>query len=129
MQFLHAKERVPFFYILLWDCRQLCCNGRDPAHIAFEQDILTRLAGSGRLFALPVFRWWSQVKTAGSAIYANRHYLALYKQKHPKRLASASNSSCYIIGDVYIHPSATVHPTSVVRGINCSLWFTNLLVC
>ena len=23
--------------------------------------------------------WWSQIKTAGSAIYANRHYLALYR--------------------------------------------------
>lgn len=95
--------------------RQLCCNGRDPAHISFEQDILTRLAGSGRLFAIPVLRWWSQVKTAGSAIYANRHYLALYKQKHPNRLASTSNDSCNIIGDVYIHSSATVHPTSIVR--------------
>ncbi|EFN63031.1 Mannose-1-phosphate guanyltransferase alpha [Camponotus floridanus] len=99
---------------------QLCCNGRDPAHISFEQDILTRLAGSGRLFAIPVLRWWSQVKTAGSAIYANRHYLALYKQKHPNRLASTSNDSCNIIGDVYIHSSATVHPTSIL-GPNVSI--------
>lgn len=99
---------------------QLCCNGRDPAHISFEQDILTRLAGSGRLFALPVLRWWSQVKTAGSAIYANRHYLALYKQKQPERLASTSKNSCHIIGDVYIHESASVHPTSVL-GPNVSI--------
>ena len=48
-----------------------------------------RLAGTGRLFALPILKWWSQVKTAGSAIYANRHYLNLYKAKHPDRLASA----------------------------------------
>lgn len=74
-----------------------------------------RLAGTGRLFALPVLKWWSQVKTAGSAIYANRHYLALYKAKHPNRLASAVNGPCQIIGDIYIHPSASVHPTAVVK--------------
>jgi len=99
---------------VLRDHRQLY-NGRDPAHISFEQDILTRLAGSGRLFALPVLRWWSQVKTAGSAIYANRHYLALYKQKQPNRLASTSSALCHITGDVYIDPSAIIHPTSTVR--------------
>lgn len=95
-------------------------NGRDPAHISLEQDILTRLAGTGRLFALHVLRWWSQVKTAGSTIYANRHYLALYKAKFPRRLASSANSPCHIIGDVYIHPSATVHSTAVL-GPNVSI--------
>ena len=95
-------------------------NGRDPAHISFEQGILTRLAGAGCLFALPVRRWWSQVKTAGSAIYANRHYLALYNAKHQKRLASTVNGPCHIIGDVYIHPSATVHSTAVL-GPNVSI--------
>ena len=74
-----------------------------------------RLAGTGRLFALPILKWWSQVKTAGSAIYANRHYLNLYKAKHPDRLASAVHGSCQIIGDIYIHPSATVHETAVVK--------------
>jgi len=111
-------NNVSFFLIVLCDHRQLY-NGRDPAHISFEQDILTRLAGSGRLFALPVLRWWSQVKTAGSAIYANRHYLALYKQKQPDRLASTNSALCHIIGDVYIDPSAIIHPTSTVRRFWC----------
>ncbi|XP_071871089.1 GDP-mannose pyrophosphorylase A [Bombus fervidus] len=95
-------------------------NGKDPAHISLEQDILMRLAGTGRLFALPVLKWWSQVKTAGSAIYANRHYLALYKAKHPDRLASTVNGTFQIIGDIYIHPSATVHETAVL-GPNVSI--------
>ncbi|XP_043257381.1 mannose-1-phosphate guanyltransferase alpha-A [Colletes gigas] len=95
-------------------------NGRDPAHISFEQDILTRLAGTGRLFALPVLRWWSQVKTASSAIYANRHYLTLYKKNHSNRLSPTTNEFHHIIGDVYIHPSATVHPTAVL-GPNVSI--------
>ncbi|XP_076641930.1 GDP-mannose pyrophosphorylase A isoform X2 [Halictus rubicundus] len=99
---------------------QLNGNGKDPAHISLEQDILTRLAGTGRLFALPVLRWWSQVKTAGSAIYANRHYLALYKANHSDRLAFTTNGPCQIIGDVYIHPSATVHSTAML-GPNVSI--------
>lgn len=99
---------------------QMNGNGKDPANIALEQDILIKLAGSGRLFALPVLRWWSQVKTAGSAIYANRHYLALYKKKHPDYLASSNKTVCHIIGDVYIHPTATVHPSAVL-GPNVSI--------
>ncbi|XP_024943480.1 mannose-1-phosphate guanyltransferase alpha [Cephus cinctus] len=99
---------------------QLNGNGKDPAHIALEQDILTRLAGTGRLFALPVTNWWSQVKTAGSAIYANRHYLSLYRLKQSERLAPAPDGPCHIIGDVHIHPSATIHPTAVL-GPNVSI--------
>ena len=33
--------------------------------------------------------WWSPVKTAASAIYANRHYLGLYRLRHPERLAGS----------------------------------------
>ena len=89
-------------------------NGKDPAHIALEQDVLAKLAGTGVLNAVSVKNWWSQVKTAGSAIYSNRHYLALYRAKHPERLATSLADQCNIIGDVYIHSSANVHPTAVV---------------
>lgn len=63
--------------------------------------------------------WWSQIKTAGSAIYANRRFLDLYKRMNPERLAKRrtedNNSLCTIIGDVCIHPTATIHSTAVVR--------------
>lgn len=104
-------------------------NGKDLGHIQLEREILTPLAGTGMLFALPVSKWWSQIKTAGSAIYANRHYLALYKNTHPERLANAglkaseqSNGSlvCNIIPDVHIHPTASVHPTATL-GPNVSI--------
>lgn len=62
--------------------------------------------------------WWSQVKTAGSAIYANRHYLQLSKKNHPERFAESYN--CNIIPDVYIHPSASVHATATL-GPNVSV--------
>ncbi|XP_003425939.1 mannose-1-phosphate guanyltransferase alpha [Nasonia vitripennis] len=94
--------------------------GKDSAYISLEQHIMAKLIKSGKLFALPVKNWWSQVKTAGSAIYVNRHYLALYRQNKPERLASASNSKCQIIDDVYIHPSASIHPTAVL-GPNVSI--------
>ena len=72
--------------------------------------------------------WWSQIKTAGAAIYANRHYLNLFRQTNPSRLAK-SQENCNgnngdlhvnntknpeIIGDVYVHPSADIHPSAVV---------------
>lgn len=54
-------------------------NGRDQGHIMWEREIILPLAGTGRLFALPVTSWWSQIKTAAAAIYANRHYLGEFR--------------------------------------------------
>ncbi|XP_066603254.1 mannose-1-phosphate guanyltransferase alpha-A [Prorops nasuta] len=93
---------------------QLNGNGKDPAYMALEKDILARLAGTEQLYALLIKRLWSQVKTAGAAIYANRHYLSLYRINQPKKLALTTNVPCHIIGDVYIHPTANVHSSAVV---------------
>jgi Nucleoside-diphosphate-sugar pyrophosphorylase involved in lipopolysaccharide biosynthesis/translation initiation factor 2B, gamma/epsilon subunits (eIF-2Bgamma/eIF-2Bepsilon) len=90
--------------------------------IYLETDVLMPLAGTGRVFALQTNNWWSQLKTAGSAIYANRHYLELYRSRHADRLAQGDvaiedekeKKMCNIIGDVYIHPSASIHPTAAV---------------
>jgi mannose-1-phosphate guanylyltransferase len=97
-------------------------NGKEAAVIYLETDVLMPLAGTGRLFALQTSNWWSQMKTAGSAIYANRHYLELYRIWHTDRLAGGDlkaeeekEKRCNIIGDVYIHPTATVHNTATVR--------------
>ena len=38
----------------------------------------------------------------------------MYHQTHPERLAKEKEGGPKIIGDVYIHPTATVHPSSVV---------------
>ncbi|XP_055384497.1 mannose-1-phosphate guanyltransferase alpha-A isoform X2 [Condylostylus longicornis] len=112
------------------------CNGKDQGHILWEQEILTPLAGTGKLFTLPVTTWWSQLKTAGAAIYANRHYLAfisernsqLYRKTHPERLSktgiktelSDESLVCNVIQDVHIHPTASVHPTATL-GPNVSI--------
>jgi len=82
--------------------------------IQLEQDILMPLAGTARAYVYTSTRWWSQLKTAGSAIYANRHYLQLYRQqKQHERLLQGDAPK--VIGDVYVHPSASVHPTAVVK--------------
>jgi len=52
---------------------------------------------------------------SSAAIYANRHYLELYHGSHPDRLAKNGTGKPRVIGDVFIHPSAQVHETAVVR--------------
>ncbi|XP_050307587.1 mannose-1-phosphate guanyltransferase alpha-A [Anthonomus grandis grandis] len=94
---------------------------KDTGYLQLEQDILTPLAGSGKMFALQTSKWWSQLKTASSAIYANRHYLELYREKHPERLATGKmTETCTIIPDVHIDPTAVIHPTAVI-GPNVSI--------
>lgn len=97
-------------------------NRKEAAVIYLEIDVLMPLAGTGRVFALQTNNWWSQLKTAGSAIYANRHYLDLYHSQHMDQLAQedfvgekGKEKRCNVIGDVYVHPTATVHTTATVR--------------
>lgn len=95
-------------------------NSTDKDSVRLEQDFLKPLAGTGKVFVYQTTRWWSQIKTAGSAIYANRHYLDLYHHHSPERLATNGDSKPHIIGDVYIHPSASVHPSATL-GPNVSI--------
>ena len=46
-------------------------------------------AGTNQVKIYVTSNWWSQIKTAGAAIYANRHYLKLFRQTNPTRLAQA----------------------------------------
>ena len=80
------------------------------------------LAGTNKAFLYLTNNWWSQIKTAGSAIYANRHFLALYNKTNPERLTrpTEEKSSPTIIGDVFIHETATVDQTAVL-GPNVSI--------
>lgn len=91
-----------------------------------EQDVLRRLAGesknevfssSGVALAAITRNWWSQLKTAGAAIYANRHYLALRQpilQTELLHLSKRELKNYSTIGHVYVHPSAQVHHTALV---------------
>ncbi|VDD91193.1 unnamed protein product [Enterobius vermicularis] len=83
----------------------------------FETEIFPRMASDGKIFALRTTRWWSQTKTAAAVLYANRHYLRLYRISNPSLLCE---NRAEIIGDVYIDPSAEVHPTAKI-GPNVSI--------
>ena len=83
-----------------------------------EKDILSHVSGTGRGQVYQTSRWWSQIKTAGSAIYANRYYLNLYEDSNPGRLTKNLEGvgGPKIVGNVAIDPSAKVHATAVVRS-------------
>lgn len=46
-----------------------------------------------------------------SALYANRAILESYKEVHPDRLSHSSSN----IGNVFIHKTAEIDPSAVVR--------------
>uniref|UniRef100_T1IPH8 Uncharacterized protein n=1 Tax=Strigamia maritima TaxID=126957 RepID=T1IPH8_STRMM len=141
-EILHYVEKPSTFVSTLINCGVYICSLDIFPHIAtvfkqnldnffndsapvkesmrLEQDIVKPLAGSGQIYVYQTSRWWSQIKSAGSAIYANRHYLDLYHRNCPERLAKNEPGSPHIIGDVYLHPSAVVHPTATL-GPNVSI--------
>ncbi|XP_072788222.1 mannose-1-phosphate guanylyltransferase regulatory subunit alpha isoform X5 [Taeniopygia guttata] len=81
--------------------------------IRLEQDVFTALAGSGKLYVYKTDGFWSQIKSAGSAIYASRLYLNQYSKSHPERLAQNKPGGPVIRGNVYIHPTASIDSTAV----------------
>uniref|UniRef100_A0A667Z917 GDP-mannose pyrophosphorylase Aa n=1 Tax=Myripristis murdjan TaxID=586833 RepID=A0A667Z917_9TELE len=100
-----------------------CVGGPPPVRgdaIRLEQDIFTALAGQGKLYVYKTLSFWSQIKSAGSAIYASRLYLNQYHKTHPERLASNKEGGPKISGNVYIHPTANIDPTAVL-GPNVSI--------
>ncbi|KAJ8979433.1 hypothetical protein NQ317_003212 [Molorchus minor] len=97
-------------------------NGnKEAGFIQLEKEIFPQLSGTGKMYAFQLNNWWSQLKTAGSAIYANRHYLELYRINHPERLYTLKGEGdCTIIPDVHINPTASIDPTAVL-GPNVSI--------
>lgn len=83
--------------------------------ISLEEDILMPLSQTKNFY---VFRtsqeWWSQIKSPGSAIYANRYYLKLYRKSNPELLSAGTSEGPKIIGDVFIHPTASIDATATV---------------
>jgi len=90
--------------------------------VNFEINIFPALSSQKKLYVYKTEKMWSQIKSAGSAIYANRVYLEIYHKKHPKRLAKNGDGIPKIIGNVFIHPAATVDPTATL-GPNVSVGF------
>lgn len=97
-----------------------------PDYLSLELNILQERSNQRHCYSYRTQgSWWCQVKTAASAIYANRQYLEQYKKSDGKCQYATERDSelrreCTIIGNVYIHPSAIVDATSVI-GPNVSI--------
>lgn len=93
-------------------------NGKDQGHIQLEQEVLSPLAGTGKIFTLTLNMKWAQVKNAASAIYANRQALELQRRIHPETINAKVN--CTIFDNVFIHPTAQISDSAVI-GPNVSI--------
>lgn len=77
-------------------------SGDEAEIISLEFDVLTKLgSATKRCFVFQSDRFWTQIKTAGSAIYANRHYLELYRTRKDERLTEKSKDYPNIIGEFF----------------------------
>ncbi|XP_045415365.1 mannose-1-phosphate guanyltransferase alpha isoform X3 [Lemur catta] len=90
--------------------------------IRLEQDVFSALAGQGQIYVYLTDGIWSQIKSAGSALYASRLYLGRYEFTHPERLAKHTPGGPQIRGNVYIHPTAKVAPSAVVASVPGGDW-------
>nr|CAB3249825.1 mannose-1-phosphate guanyltransferase alpha-like [Phallusia mammillata] len=91
-----------------------------PDAIKLETEILAGYAGSGKMFVYKTKEIWGQIKSAASAIHANKLYLSVYRRTKPEVLAKKNPDGPIIRGDVFIHESASVDPTAVL-GPNVTL--------
>lgn len=103
--FRHKQDDITF------DAENSSCSNR--AVIGLEKELFPHEL-SGKLYVFQTTRFWSQLKSSSCLIYANRHYLSLYRSTHSDRLATNANNMPRIIGDVYIHPQASVHPSATL---------------
>jgi len=88
--------------------------------ISLEQEVLKPMAGTGKLFAYKLKIEWEQIKSAASAIHANKLYLSMYRESNPSRLVTSKQGKPAIRGDVFIHETARVHSSAVI-GPNVSI--------
>lgn len=95
-------------------------NGARAKTVRLEQDILVPLAAQRKVSFYETVDFWCQVKTANSAITANRLYLedALFRRNDD--LAATPNAEYEAVGAVFVDPSATVNSNAKL-GPNVSI--------
>ncbi|KAG5439239.1 hypothetical protein PCANB_001538 [Pneumocystis canis] len=87
--------------------------------LRLEQDILTPLSQTKKLFVYETKDFWRQIKTAGSSVPANALYLLHAERPNDEELFS-KNSGLEIVPPVYIDPSASVDKSAKL-GPNVSI--------
>ncbi|TNY20370.1 nucleotide-diphospho-sugar transferase, partial [Rhodotorula diobovata] len=101
--------------------------------LRLEQDVLSPLAHTGKLYAFQTETPWVQIKSAASAIPANALILASYKTTNPSLLRRRSptilaksrsdyskNKGPEIVEPCFIHEDAQIDPTAKI-GPNVSI--------
>ncbi|PKA59879.1 putative mannose-1-phosphate guanylyltransferase 2 [Apostasia shenzhenica] len=102
---------------------------KDRDYLRLDQDILSPLAGKKELYTYETREFWEQIKTPGMSLKCSGLYLAQIRHTSPHLLAESKGSrrSATIVGDVYFHPSAKIHPTAKGEGdYNAKLGITIL---
>lgn len=89
--------------------------------IRLEQDVFSALAGQGQIYVHLTDGIWSQIKSAGSALYASRLYLGRYQITHPERLARHTPGGPRIRGTypVPLLPFTLPHPWAYTLHLRC----------
>jgi len=95
-----------------------------PKAIRLEQDILVPLTAHRKVSYYETSEFWCQVKTANSAITANRLYLEDDLYRHSSHLSIST--SCHTDGAVFVDPKSVISGTArlgpnVFIGPNCTI--------
>jgi mannose-1-phosphate guanylyltransferase len=92
------------------------------AIISLEKDVLIPLAGKHGMCLFETSDFFIQLKHAGLVTRFNEVLLQQYRKSSAELLAKPGDgkSAPLIVGDVFIHPSATVHPSAKL-GPNVSI--------
>ena len=75
---LNPKNGAPISRLFNISKNKDCFLGSGNDGISLEEDIITKQAGQGKVFAFMNDKFWMSIKSAGSAVYANRVMLDLY---------------------------------------------------
>ncbi|KZV17234.1 mannose-1-phosphate guanyltransferase alpha [Dorcoceras hygrometricum] len=119
--YLHMEDRADISRASSFEL-QLATRSLPIDYVRLDQDILSPLAGKKQLYTYETMDFWEQIKTPGMSIKCSALYLAQFRCSSPHLLANGDgNKKAMVVGDVYIHPSAKVHPTA--KGIGNKLSF------
>jgi len=93
-----------------------------PEEMYVGRHLFNKLAGSQKVYCHMHKGFWGSMKSAGAAVFANQQFLSTYRNDsdHAHTLASNGPSKPEIVGDVFIHPTATVDPSAKI-GPNVSI--------
>ncbi|KDO69803.1 hypothetical protein CISIN_1g0152591mg, partial [Citrus sinensis] len=112
------KDRENLRRVSSFEALQSATRNLTTDFVRLDQDILSPLAGKKQLYTYETMDFWEQIKTPGMSLKCSGLYLAQFRLTSPNLLASGDGTkNATIIGDVYVHPSAKIHPTAKENAV------------